>query len=275
MRFDDAEIDWMAQLLAAAADAEIMPRFRKLEKGGIRQKSSVSDLVTDADEAAERLLTGRLLTRYPGALVVGEEANERDSANLAALSGADLAFVLDPVDGTFNFAGGVPLFGVMLAAVAGGETLAGIIYDPVVRSWTVGVKGKGAYFLAADGSRTPCRAAPAVPLGDMLGAASWQYFSEPARTVLARNSVRTHSQINYRCAAHEYRLLAAGITHFGVYNKLMPWDHLAGVLIHAEAGGTSALLDGTAYRPGVTTGGLLLAPDEASWEMLRGELWKE
>ncbi len=67
--------------------------------------------------------------------------------------------------------------------------------------------------------------------------------------------------------------MASGHAHFIVYNKLMPWDHLAGCLIHAEAGGYSARFDGSAYRPGHLDGGLLVAPDRASWNELRKVLW--
>ncbi|MBE7186273.1 MAG: inositol monophosphatase [Methylobacterium mesophilicum] len=274
MRIDDAEIRWLTALLANAADTEIMPRFRRLEAGGIRQKTSAADLVTDADEAAEAWITAKLKERFPDALVVGEEACEKDAALLPALAAADLAFTLDPVDGTFNFASGVPLFGVMLAAVENGETNAGIIYDPLTRSSTIGVRGEGATFLAPDGTRTPCHVARAVPLSGSVASVSWQYFAEPQRSLLARNSAKCLSSIGYRCAAHEYRLLASGSMHFALYNKLMPWDHLPGVLIHAEAGGHAAKLDGSPYRPGDTAGGLLLAPDEAAWAAIRRELWE-
>jgi fructose-1,6-bisphosphatase/inositol monophosphatase family enzyme len=274
LTFDDADLDSLAALLAEVADAEIMPRFRRLEPGGIRRKTSISDLVTDADEEAERIVSARLRERYAGALVVGEEACEKDRSLLDALPEAELALVLDPVDGTFNFASGVPLFGVMLAVVRRGETIAGIIYDPVARSWALGAKGAGARFVAADGASTPARvASKAGEIGAAIGAASWQYFGEPERSALARNCIRLHSQINYRCAAHEYRLLASGVTHFSAYAKLMPWDHLAGVLIHSEAGGFSAMLDGSPFRAGRTAGGLLLAPSRDDWDMLRRELW--
>lgn len=275
MRFDDKEIDWLADLVAEVAAAEIMPRFRRLDGGAIRQKTSAADLVTDADLASERALTAALAQRYPGALIVGEEACETDPSALDNLAAAKLAFVVDPVDGTFSFASGVPLFGVLLAVVQDGETVAGLIYDPVSRSFTIGAKGAGAFFRAEDGSQVSASAAAPVPIGEMLGSASWQYFAEPERSALAANQAKTLSGIGYRCAAHEYRLLASGIMHFAVFNKLMPWDHLAGVLIHAEAGGHSAHLDGTAYRAGRLAGGLLCAPDRESWTVLRRELFAE
>jgi fructose-1,6-bisphosphatase/inositol monophosphatase family enzyme len=275
MTFDDTAIDWLAKLLSDAAIAEIMPRFRRLDEGEVRQKTSAADLVTEADVNAERLITVRLRERYPQAMIVGEEACSDDTALLQGLGEADLAFVIDPVDGTFNFASGVPLFGVMLGVVVKGETVAGIIHDPVGKDWLIGAKGAGSHIRHAHRTLEKVHVAEPAPISQMTGAVSWQYMPEPERSRLARNQTKSLSQFGYRCAAHEYRLLASGHAHFVVYNKLMPWDHLAGVLIHAEAGGYAARFDGSAYLPSHVGGGLLVAPDEESWRELRRELWAE
>jgi fructose-1,6-bisphosphatase/inositol monophosphatase family enzyme len=76
-----------------------------------------------------------------------------------------------------------------------------------------------------------------------------------------------------RCAAHEWRLAAAGKLHGLFYWRLYPWDHAPGVLLHAEAGGYARCLDGKPYHAGVHTGGLLAAPDRASWEALEEALF--
>ncbi|TPI67499.1 inositol monophosphatase [Mesorhizobium sp. B3-1-3] len=275
MKFDDRSIDWLAELLADAARTEIMPRFRRLGEGDVRQKTSAADLVTEADVNAERLITARLLERYPQAMVVGEEACSDNPALLSGLGDAALAFVIDPVDGTFNFASGVPLFGVMAGVVVNGETVAGIIHDPVGKDWLIGAKGAGSHIRHAHGALEKVRVAAPVPMSQMTGAVSWQFLEEPERSRLARNQTKTLSQFAYRCAAHEYRLLASGHAHFVLYNKLMPWDHLAGALIHQEAGGHVARVDGSAYLPSHVDGGLLVAPDKQSWDELRRELWAE
>ncbi len=85
MTFDDTAIDWLADLLSVAAVAEIMPRFRRLDEGDVRQKTSAADLVTEADVNAERLITARLRERYPQAMIVGEEACSDDPALLQGL----------------------------------------------------------------------------------------------------------------------------------------------------------------------------------------------
>lgn len=275
MIFDDKAIDWLAALLADAAAQEIMPRFRRLDRGDIRLKTSAADLVTEADVNAEHVITARLRERYPDAMIVGEEAHADNPALLQGLGEAPLAFVIDPVDGTFNFASGTPLFGVMLAVVVQGETVAGIIHDPVGKDWLIGAKGAGSHVRHAHGALEKVRVAESVPMSQMTGAISFGYLPKVERTRLARNHVKALSQFNYRCAACEYRLLASGFGHYLVYNKLMPWDHLAGVLIHAEAGGYSARFDGSAYNASHIDGGLLVAPSRESWEELRRELWAD
>jgi fructose-1,6-bisphosphatase/inositol monophosphatase family enzyme len=76
-----------------------------------------------------------------------------------------------------------------------------------------------------------------------------------------------------RSAAHEYLRLARGEIHYALFTKLMPWDHAAGVLVHAEAGGQSAYLDGAPYRPSaITAQPLLLAPDAQTWRRLETAL---
>ncbi len=273
MNFDDAHVDSLADLLAEAGNAEIMPRFRKLDRGQVRQKSSRIDLVTEGDVAAERMITEALHQRYPGALVVGEEAVSADAGLLDGLAGADLAFVLDPIDGTFNFASGVPLFGVMLAVCLNGETVAGIIYDPVGGDWILAGRGTGAFLRDAGGNLSPVRVAEPVDISQMTGSVSWQFLEQPKRSRVAANHTKCLGQMNYKCAAHEYRLICEGHAEFSLSTKVMPWDHLPGVLIHSEAGGYSAKLDGEPYRVGDRTGQLLVAPDRESWLSLKREIW--
>jgi fructose-1,6-bisphosphatase/inositol monophosphatase family enzyme len=259
-------------LLRAASRAEIMPRFRRLGAGDVREKSGPLDLVTDADEAAERMIGHGLSRLFPGCLVVGEEGCARDPALLHRLAGADLAFTVDPIDGTSNYAAGLPLFGCMAAAVVRGEVVAAVIHDPIVDTSSLAVRGEGAWERAADGTAVSLRVAPPVPVSEMTGTASWRYMRPPLREAVMRNVGKVAQTWDFRCAAHEHRMLAAGHCHFLMFNRLMPWDHLPGTLIHREAGGYNARFDGSAYVPGMIEGGPLCAPDRESFEMLQREL---
>lgn len=263
----------LALLLRAAARAEIMPRFRKLGPDAVRTKSGPLDLVTDADEAAERVITAELHAIFPGCVVVGEEAASADPSLLARLEGAPLAFVVDPVDGTSNYAAGLPLFGSMAAAIVHGEIVAAVIHDPVGDDTAMALRGEGAWIEAPGGERQDLRVAAPAPASHMTGAASWRSLPRAQRLIVCANLHKLAGTFDLRCAAHQYRMLAAGHCHFMMFNRLLPWDHAPGWLLHREAGGYSAKLDGTPYVPTSTRGGLICAPDEASYAALRDALF--
>ncbi|NVP55779.1 inositol monophosphatase family protein [Mycoplana rhizolycopersici] len=267
------DINALAFLLSSAAEAEIRPRFRALGKDDIREKTSAIDLVTEADVAAERFIKAGMDAVLPGALFVGEESVAADPSLLRKLAEADLAVVVDPIDGTFNFAAGVPLFGVMASVVSGGETIAGVIYDPMGDDFVLAEKGAGAWQTGGHRPASRLKAAAAVPLAEMTGMASTGFLPADKRAGIMANLAKVAFASNYRCAAHEYRTFAAGHVHYLMYNKLMPWDHLGGTLISQEAGAYAARFDGSRYLPRHVEGGLLIAPDKDSWEMMRREVF--
>jgi fructose-1,6-bisphosphatase/inositol monophosphatase family enzyme len=272
MTFSRRDLERLADIVTIAADHEIMPRFRKLGDGAIREKTSALDLVTDADEAAEAAIKAAVAKAFPKALFVGEESVEKDRSLLARIADADLAVIIDPVDGTSNFAWGLPLFGVLAAVVAKGQTIAGLIYDPVGRDSLFALKGEGAWAKTESGSVRSLTVSAAASVPEMTGTTSWYLMPEPLRGRVAANLAKVNASFAYRCAAYEYRLIAEGLVDFSLHYKLMPWDHAAGVLIHAEAGGYSALLDGAPYAPTVFSGGILSAPSREAWEALRHAL---
>jgi fructose-1,6-bisphosphatase/inositol monophosphatase family enzyme len=272
MTFSRADALTVAEILRTAAQAEILPRFRNLSAGAIRTKASQLDLVTDADEAAERAIEAELLRAFPKAVVIGEEGVSRDPKLLDGLADADLAFILDPVDGTLNFASGLPLFGVMASAVMRGEVVCGVILDPISDDWAIAVRGEGAWLQRPDGSTRALSVASSVPLPQMAGNISWRYLPEALRPVVTGNFPRIAMAADLRCAAHTYRQIADGHLHFAFSSSVMPWDHAAGWLIHREAGGYTAHFDGSPYRPINRGGGLISAPDQDSWQALRDAL---
>jgi fructose-1,6-bisphosphatase/inositol monophosphatase family enzyme len=267
------DITALADLLREAARAEILPRFRRLGVGDIRSKADATDLVTEGDEAAERFIKARYEAVLPGALFVGEESVAADPALLPRLAEADLALTIDPIDGTFNFASGIPLFAVMAAVVSRGETVAGIIYDPMGDDFVLAEKGAGAWQVTPDGSRQRLRVRETAPLADMFGMASTGFLPTGDRATVLRNMAKVRFLMNYRCAGHEYRTFAAGHVHFLMYNKLMPWDHLPGTLISQEAGAYAARFDGSPYLPAHVSGGLVLASGKDAWAELRREVF--
>jgi fructose-1,6-bisphosphatase/inositol monophosphatase family enzyme len=272
MTFTHQDVARITEILAEAARDEVMPRFKALADGDVRMKSSEFDPVSAADEAAERLIAARLRASFPGALIVGEEAASADPSLLDRLGNAPLAFVVDPIDGTRNFIAGLPLFGVMAAAIVHGEIVAGVIHDPVCQDTVSALRSEGAWLVREGHAARRLHVAPPVELSRMEAIVGTHFLPEPMRSTVLGNLPRLGSATWLRCAAHEYRMAAAGYCHVLFFNKLMPWDHAPGWLLHQEAGGYSAHFDGKPYKPAHTVGGLICAPDRASWEMVRDGL---
>ena len=258
------------RLMENVAAREIVPRFRRLADHDITEKNP-GDLVTTADIEAERALARGLQPLVPGSLVVGEEEAGRDPSILAALAGPQPVWLVDPLDGTNNFAHGKPRFAVIVALCQDGKVSPGWIHDPLggITAWAVA--GEGAWLREADGLRRLSAAAPA-PVAEMEGSLGRGLKKRLTERRDAGDAEIPSRMVRYRCVGHEYVELARGRLHFARYGgRLKPWDHAAGVLLHREAGGFGALVEGPApYSPlpGIVGGTLLLAPDANAWNAL-------
>ncbi|THH35220.1 inositol monophosphatase [Aliishimia ponticola] len=266
--FTKAQRATVLNLVRRAARTEIMPRFRALDAGQISQKSSVTDLVTEADTSAEALIARGLQIAFPSAVIVGEEMSETHTDYREKLEQAELGFLIDPIDGTWNFAHGLPLFGTMIAVCRFGRPVFGLIFDPIGNdaiwadidtpsTWT-GVSGRS--------RRVTTRAR--ANLAQMTGIIEPNFMPLPHRRAAMEACFDLAHAWTLRCSAHHYRLLAEGAVDFVMASKLAPWDHAAGVMLCQQAGGYSAMLDGTAYTTSITSGYLLSAADEATWKRL-------
>ncbi|PWE53661.1 inositol monophosphatase [Metarhizobium album] len=265
----------IADCVRQAAWREILPRFqesRDLELD-IRSKADVNDLVTAADEAAERFLKQQFSTLLPQALFVGEESAAQDPGLLDLLAEAELAVVVDPLDGTANFVAGMPLFGVMAAVVRQGKPVAGVIYDPMSDDWVVAEKGSGAFLVRPDGTELRLSISAPAPLSEMVGYVSTDFLPAHIKPDILAKLAKARMFSSHRCAAHMYRAFSGGHGHFVFLDRLTPWDHLAGTLIVTEAGGYVSCLDGTPYDATKRNGALLSATDLESWDALVGEVF--
>ena len=264
----------VGRILREVAAAVILPRFRNLVAGDVtHKKCNPRDLVTIADIEAERALEERLAPLVPGCAFVGEEAAEVRPEVLAALAGAAPVWLLDPVDGTGNFAAGAACFAVIVGFCAGGETLAGFILDPLGGGLLWAMTGQGAW-LETEQGRTRVHASRGRPLGGTTGSLA-RRTAERLQAKLVAQGGTPPATTRYGSAGREYMDLATGTLDFASYTRLKPWDHAAGVLIHREAGGFSALRsNGSPYRPApcIVEDTLLLSPDAASWRLLHGLL---
>lgn len=216
---------------------EILPRFRNLSTAEIDSKSTFYDLVTVADKKAEDALTQVALDLFPQATVIGEEAVAAEPNLLASLDNAELAVVIDPIDGTGNFVAGLGTFGVIIAIIRDGKTIAGLLYDPLADDWVIAEKGMGTWF--AKEKTTPRRLflRQNQPLHEVIGFVPMSSFPKPKQSEIFER-FKGVGQIQWiRCSCHEYRSLAFGRADFIISPAAKPWDHAAGKLVIEEAGG--------------------------------------
>ncbi len=255
----------LINLIRRAAKAEIMPRFRTLDVGDIDTKRDENDLVTAADTAAEAMITRGLQMAFPHALVIGEEAVSKSPDLLKGIAEAELCFIIDPVDGTWNFAKGMPLFGTIIAVCRFGQPVLGLIYDPVGNDLIVTDDTSPAEWRTQSGRRRPIQTAAPKPLDQMTGYLHIRLMPETDRAYMWSKVGVLGYVGTLRCSAHEYRLLATGAADFVLSGHLNCWDHAAGVLLCQQAGGKAAMLDGSAYNAAMTSGYLLSASSEKVW----------
>jgi fructose-1,6-bisphosphatase/inositol monophosphatase family enzyme len=257
------DMEKVAALIRETAEAVILPRFRMLKQEEIREKKP-GDFVTVADLDSERMLTERLLAALPGSTVLGEEAAAADASRLGLLAGEAPVWVIDPIDGTANFARGQEGFAVILALVERAELCAGWIYDPLGEAMVMAEAGGGAW---SEGRRLAV-ATEAEPL-QMIGAAYGRTVAGPRAAQALADSGRVAAVKNLGCSALEYSTVAQGRAHFTLHSRSLPWDHAAGILIVREAGGLADFLDGTAYDPRIPDRPVLAAASRTAWDVVR------
>lgn len=249
-----------------AAERAILPRYRTLSADQIDAKAA-DDVVTVADHEAEQILADHLARILPEAALVGEEAAHADPAVLDRLGNA-LCWIVDPLDGTNNFAAGKPPFGVMVALAERGETIAGWIYDPLADRVCHAHAGGGAWIGDERVLARPSGKQPPIAAISLV-------FADPAR----REALKTHIAPHYtlvdipRCAAEQYPRIVLGTNDITIFERTLAWDHAAGVLLLNEAGGKVARPDGRPYRVDEhLQPGLIGAASPALWDELAGRM---
>ena len=258
-------------LMKAAAERAIMPRWRALGAGDVRVKveSDPDDLVTVADLEAEDIIAEGLARIRPDAVVVGEEAVAADPSLVQRLGEFPAYWLIDPIAGTGNFVAGSPDFGVMVALVEDGVASAGWIWLPVTQRLAVAERGAGARL---DGGRVDVAAHPAREIGSMRGWIAARYLPEAVREHIRRDAEDLCSQPAPMSAAIGYVRLLDGGSDVAFFWRSYPWDHVPGALLLDEAGGAALRLDATAYDPADGRTGLLAVRDRRTWGGLRAML---
>lgn len=262
--FDPREVSAQIKMIA---NEEVLPRFRALKDHEIKDKGR-GDPVTEADLAVEARL-GEVLPRFiPGSSIVGEEGVHQSPERMALLEGDAPIWLVDPVDGTANFADGHEPFCVMVALVWQRVTLAAWVYAPLRAEMTEAIRNVGARC-----NGVPVSVAPPRPVESMRGAVHLRYLPGEVRRRVRSGLERFGSNTELYCAGETYLRLAHGGLDHALFWRAKPWDHAPGELIVREAGGHTAFLDETPYAPlppGRT--GLIGVAVRESWRDVRAAL---
>jgi len=193
-----------------------------------------TDIVTDADEASERFIREEILRRYPDHRVLGEEYGSNEAE-------AEWEWVIDPLDGTVNFARGNSYFSVSIALAHQGKAQIGAVYRPFTGELFLAERGGGA---TLNGHPVHVSTIPRVEESIVILDWSRQQtrqdnLARMERILLASHKIRCHGS-----AALDLCSIAAGQLEAFVHPRLMPWDFAAGQLIVEEAGGRVTTLEG-------------------------------
>ncbi|MGE0027643.1 MAG: inositol monophosphatase family protein [Thermoleophilia bacterium] len=241
------ELLQVALAAALPAGSLLLERFRE-PATGLSAKTSRTDLVSDADRAAEQLIAGAILDARPGDALVAEEG-------AAADGDSGVRWFVDPLDGTINFLWGVPHWCVSVAAYDGDGALAGVVHDPNRGETFTAVRGGGARL---DGA--PIAVRPPTPLSEALVATGFEYTAE-ARARQARLLTTVLPAVRdvrrFGAAALDLCWVAAGRFDGYFETGLKAWDRAAGEMIVREAGGAveDMAFDGVvAGHPAVVAG---------------------
>ena len=230
---NDIDPAGVIRLVTTTAREELLPRFTRVS----RRFKADGSIVTEADTLMQQRLIARLQAAWPGIAVLGEEMAADEQQRLLDAGGP--LWCLDPLDGTSNFAHGIPFFSVSLALIDQAGVQLGLVYDPLRDECFEAVRGGGA---RCNGEPLRCGSVPS-DLAHCAAIIDFKRLDPELATRLALAPPYA-SQRSYGSVALDWCWLAAGRGQLYLHGRQRLWDYAAGALILAEAGGHACTLQG-------------------------------
>jgi myo-inositol-1(or 4)-monophosphatase len=266
--------EMLAVALGAARLAGAVIRRAAGAAVATEEKGGQSDLVTASDRECQELIVGAIRAAFPSHAVLGEEDVPAGAAAaaeaIARVAEAPLLWIVDPIDGTTNFAAGLPLCCVSIAAVRAGRTAVGVVYEPARDEAFAALRGRGASLNGApmrtSAGRTRTLRDALVGFGGLGRNAS---VAAPTHRALGALGGRVRALRGLGSAALHLAYVAAGRLDACFDMSLSVWDSAAGALLVAEAGGRVSSFAGADFS--LTTRDTL-ASNGAIHEALRAAL---
>jgi len=238
-----ADLGRLTEIVSRAAHEELLPRFAVVQRH-IKRDGSV---LTEADLAMQRRLRAELAEEWPQYDFLGEEMGGEEHELVAAVAAGRASslegrernglWCVDPLDGTSNFATGIPFFAVSLALLIEGEPVLGLIYDPVREECFTALRGQGAWL-----NGEPLAAPISIPpLPRSIACVDFKRLDRALARRLG-DSPPYGSQRNFGSSSLEWCWLADSRFHVYLHGGQKLWDYAAGNLILTESGGFSSTL---------------------------------
>jgi 3'(2'), 5'-bisphosphate nucleotidase/myo-inositol-1(or 4)-monophosphatase len=222
----------LVQTVREVAQGIILPRYRS----AVRSRKADGSFLTEVDLKAQQGLA-RSLIRIERCPVLGEEMNGDEQQQLWQKGLTEGLWCIDPIDGTTNFANGIPVFAVSVALMVSGRSEIGVVYNPASDEAFYAERGRGSFM---NGTRLPLRSA-SLQLCDCVAGVDFKRIPKVLGDHLAI-APPYYSQRNFGCSTLEWCYVAAGMFDLYLHGGQMLWDYAAGQLILQEAGGSMASL---------------------------------
>ncbi len=239
---DGPQLEWADSATKAAMDAGEVLRELYEKPHRVRYKGAI-DLVTEADTASEEVIKKILARRHPDVAIMAEESSSPDQKEMEGP-----VWIVDPLDGTTNFAHGFPWFCVSIAFYRRGGAEVGVIYCPMQDELFCGIRGVGAWL-----NGKPISVSTVEALSQSLLATGFPYDvqKDPDQVVKPLRRMLLNAQGIRRAgaAAMDLAYVACGRLDGFWELKLKPWDTAAGQLLVEEAGGRVTDFRGRTYNP--------------------------
>lgn len=228
------DLSELSDLVRAAGQEELITRFNRI---GFEYKQDGS-LLTEADLAVQTRLQLQLSEKWPQVAMLGEEMSADRQQAIIAEGGA--FWCLDPLDGTSNFAAGIPFYSISAALIAEGQPQLGVVYDPVRDECFSAAAATGAWL---NGKKLDTTELPERPLSRCSALLDFKRLAPELASKIALGPPYA-SQRSFGSVALDWCWLAAGRCQVYLHGKQNLWDYAAGWLVLHEAGGSSSTLDG-------------------------------
>ncbi len=258
---NQSKLDTVINTVICSAKEELIPRYTKV----CRQHKKDGSIVTEADLVMQEKIRQSLLQLSPDSVVLGEEMSVEQQTS--ALASGQAVWCLDPLDGTSNFAFGIPYFAVSLALIEEGHVIFGLVYDPVRDECFTATPTK-----ACLNNKTISLLATDLALHQSTAIIDFKRLTKKLSVALVSDSPFA-SQRNFGASALDWCWLSIGRGHVYLHGSQNIWDYAAGQFIFECCGGQSQTLDGEpVFKYALEKRSAIAAADAGLFEQWRGRI---